>query len=76
VFVDVKSKKKVTRGSVRCRALVANKRLRVLTNTFKKGYATCAWKVPRKAKGMKLTGIVAVQIGDRAARRAFFRQVR
>lgn len=74
-FVNVKSKTRLTKGSVRCRALVANKRLRVLTNVFEKGYATCAWRVPKGAKGKQLTGIVAVQVGDKAARRLFFRQV-
>jgi hypothetical protein len=77
-FVQLGTKKAVTKGSVRCRAVIgkSTKRLRVLTNAFKKGFATCAWRVPKKAKGKKLTGIVAVQIGDKAARRLFVRKIK
>jgi uncharacterized protein YkwD len=75
-FVDLRSLARFTRGSVRCRAEVAGKRLRVVTNAFRQGRATCAWRVPRAAKGKQLIGVVAVQVGDRAARRLFMREVR
>jgi hypothetical protein len=60
---------------VRCRAEVEGRRLRVVTNAFKRGLATCAWRVPKAARGKTLTGVVAVQVGDRAARRLFVRRV-
>lgn len=75
LFVHLTSRKRVEKGSVRCRALLGQKRLRVVTNAFIGGRATCAWKVPSGAKGRDLTGIVAVQIGDKAATRVFFRRV-
>lgn len=74
-FVDMRSRERRTEGSVRCRAEVDGRRLRVVTNAFKQGLATCAWRVPRSAEGKKLTGVVAVQVGDRAARRLFIREV-
>jgi hypothetical protein len=75
-FVNLRSKKRHSTGSVRCRAEIDGRRLRVVTNTFKRGLATCAWRVPKAAKGKTLQGIVAVQVGDRAARRLFIREVR
>jgi hypothetical protein len=75
-FVDLKTRQRFIGGSVRCRAEVDGRRLRVVVNAFRGGRATCAWKVPKSAEGRKLTGVVAVQVGDRAARRLFIRTVR
>ena len=75
-FVDMRTRARRTSGSVRCRAEVAGRRLRVVTNAFKQGFATCAWRVPRAARGKKLTAVVAVQVGERAGRRLFVRKVR
>jgi hypothetical protein len=74
-FVHVPSRRRIVAGSVRCRALLGGRRLRVLTNAFVRGYATCAWKVPAGAKGRMLTGVVALQLDDRAAKRIFVRRV-
>jgi hypothetical protein len=74
-FLDLRSRTRRTTGSVRCRAEVEGRRLRVVTNAFKRGLATCAWRVPKAARGKTLTGVVAVQVGDRAARRLFVRRV-
>ena len=74
-FVDLATGKPVAAGSVRCRADVGGKRLRVLANAFAAKSARCAWRVPGWAKGKKLTGVVAVQIGGRAATRLFIRTV-
>ena len=60
---------------MRCRAEVDGKRLRVVTNAFKAQSARCAWKIPAWAKGKQLTGVVAVQIGTKAATRLFMRTV-
>ncbi len=74
-FVHLGSKRRVTDGSVRCRALLDGRRLRVVQNAFVKGYATCAWEVPSRAQGSTLTGIVAVQIDGEAVRRVFTRRI-
>jgi len=74
-FVHLASGRPLAQGSVRCRAEVDGKRLRVLTNAFAAQAATCAWRVPGWAKGKQLTGVVAVQVGDNAVRRLFVRTV-
>ena len=63
-FVQIETGRPLATGSVRCRAEVGGKRLRVLTNAFKAQAARCAWKIPAWAKGKQLTGVVAVQVGD------------
>ena len=75
-FVHLDTGKPMAQGSVRCRAEVDGKRLRVVTNAFADKAAKCAWRVPRWAKGKQLTGVVAVQVGDAAARRLFVRTIR
>jgi uncharacterized protein YkwD len=72
-FVQLATGRPLANGSVRCRAEVDGKRLRVLANTFKAQSARCAWRIPGWAKGKQLTGVVAVQIGDEAATRLFMR---
>jgi uncharacterized protein YkwD len=74
-FVHLTTGRPVAKGSVRCRAEVDGKRLRVLTNAFAAKEAKCAWKIPGWAKGKRLTGVVALQIGDAAARRLFVRTI-
>jgi hypothetical protein len=75
-FVELGSGKRFLAGSVRCRAEVTGKRLRVVANVFRGGAAHCAWRVPPWAKGKRLTGVVAVQVGRAAATRLFVRTVR
>ncbi len=72
-FVHLATGRKLTAGDVRCRAEVAGKRLRVRVNAFRNASARCSWQIPTWAKGRKVTGVVAVQMGDRAARRLFIR---
>jgi uncharacterized protein YkwD len=74
-FVLIASGRPVTAGSVRCRAEVEGRRLRVLANVFAAEAAHCAWRVPSWARGKRLTGVVAVQIGDTAATRLFIRKL-
>ncbi len=74
-FVHLATGRPLASGSVRCRAEVDGKRLRVLANTFKAKSARCAWRLPGWAKGKQLTGVVAVQVGDAAARRLFVRTI-
>ncbi len=75
-FVQLTTGRPLASGSVRCRAEVGGKRLRVLTNAFRAQAARCAWKIPTWAKGKQLTGVVAVQVGDAAALRLFVRTLR
>lgn len=72
-FVHLSTGRPMLSGSVRCRAEVSGKRLRVLANAFSAEAAKCAWRIPRWAHGKKLTGVVAVQVGTTAARRLFIR---
>ena len=74
-FVRLSNGQPVVQGSVRCRAEVDGKRLRVVTNAFAAKTAKCAWKIPGWARGKQLTGVVAVQVGDAAARRLFVRTI-
>ncbi len=72
-FVHTATGRPLASGSVRCRAEVDGKRLRVVANVFKAKSARCAWRIPAWANGKKLTGVVAVQVGDAAATRLFIR---
>jgi uncharacterized protein YkwD len=72
-FVHLVTGRPFASGSVRCRAEVEGKRLRVLANAFKAQSARCAWRIPGWAKGKQLTGVVAVQVGNAAATRLFMR---
>ena len=74
-FVHLATGRPLVSGSVRCRAEVDGKRLRVLANVFKGQSARCAWRIPAWAKGRQLTGVVAVQVGRSAATRLFMRTV-
>lgn len=74
-FVHMTTGRPVTAGSVRCRAEVEGRRLRVTANVFRSNTARCAWSVPRWASGKLLTGVVAVQIGGTAATRLFIREL-
>ena len=75
-FVQMTTGRPLATGSVRCRAEVGGKRLRVLTNAFKAQAARCAWRIPTWAKGKQVTGVVAVQVGEKAALRLFVRTVK
>ncbi len=75
VFVQLATGRQVLSGDVRCRAEVNGTRLRVVTNTFKAASARCAWRIPAWARGKKVTGVVALQVGGSAARRLFVRRL-
>jgi uncharacterized protein YkwD len=74
-FVHLDTGLPLTTGSVRCRAEVDGKRLRVVANIFDAQSARCAWRIPTWAKGKQLTGVVAVQVNGNAATRLFMRTV-
>jgi uncharacterized protein YkwD len=75
-ILSLATKRRVTAGSVHCRAVVDGKRLRVIANVFDDGLATCAWRVPRAAKGKVLHGAIGVQVGTTNALRLFVRPIR
>lgn len=70
-FVQLATGKPLANAQVRCRAEVGGRRLRVLANVFRARSARCAWSIPRWARGKQLVGVVAVQIGQKAAIRLF-----
>ena len=72
-FIYLSTGRKLTSGDVRCRAEVAGKRLRVRMNAFRATSARCTWQIPAWARGKKVTGVVALQVGNKAARRLFIR---
>jgi hypothetical protein len=75
-FITMATGRPLTAASVRCRAEVNGKSLRVVANVLApRGAARCAWRVPAWASGEQLIGVVAVQIGDKAARRIFVRKI-
>jgi uncharacterized protein YkwD len=74
-FVWVGNGNRLTAGDVRCYAEVGGKRLRVVVNAFRDGMARCAWRVPTKTSGKRLTGVVALQLGPTATLRRFGRTI-
>ena len=74
-FIIMATGRPLVAASVRCRAEIHGKRLRVLANVLATQAAQCSWRVPAWASGEQLTGVVAVQVGDTAARRIFVRKI-
>jgi len=70
-FVQESTQRPLVTGSVRCRAEVDGRRLRVVANTFAGTEAHCAWRVPAWTKGKRVMGTVAVQAGTLVAVRSF-----
>ena len=74
-FITMATGRPLVAASVRCRAEVNGKRLRVITNVLAAQAARCAWRLPVWASGEQLTGVVAVQVGDTATKRIFVRTI-
>lgn len=70
----------VTRGQVDCVARILGRRLgrslKVRTHDFVRGWATCSWRVPRRAHGKRLKGSASAVIGGETARKMFTLRVR
>jgi hypothetical protein len=58
-------------ATVTCTAKVAGKSLVATAKGFSGGRATCSWRVPKTAKGKKITGSVAVSAQGLTAQRQF-----
>ncbi len=65
----------VRSGAVRCTARVGKTILRSLTRRWKNGYATCAWKLPRSARGKRLQISIGVTKNGRTLTRRLSRRV-
>jgi hypothetical protein len=58
-------------GSVGCSASVRGKALKPLARSYKGGVVSCAWLVPRSAKGARLSGTVSFTTGGSKLSRKF-----
>jgi hypothetical protein len=63
-------------GSVACSATVAGKAVPLFTHLVTNGVATCMWRVPKSAKGKKLTGKVTVSLRGASTSKSFTVRVR
>jgi hypothetical protein len=63
-------------GKVACPARIRNRRLAPAATGFRRGLATCVWKIPRTARGKRMTGSVAVAYQRASVRRQFVFRIR
>jgi len=63
-------------GAVACRATVGGKALPLITHLVTNGVATCIWRVPKSARGKKLSGKVVVSARGASAAKSFSVKVR
>jgi len=63
-------------GSVGCRATVGGKIVSVASHSVANGVATCAWRVPKTARGKKLSGTVTVTVRGAKATKSFSATIR
>ena len=74
--MQTRTRQKVTRGAVACRARVAGRRLAVLASGFHRGYAQCILVTPRGVRGRHVVGTLHVAASRAQALRWFSRLVR
>jgi hypothetical protein len=63
-------------GRVVCAARIRSSRLAAIAAGFRRGLATCVWRIPRRARGKWMTGSVAVVYGGVSVQRKFAFRVR
>lgn len=63
-------------GAVACRATVGGKAVPVITHLLTNGVATCVWRVPKSARGKKLSGRIVVSTRGATAAKSFAVKVR
>jgi hypothetical protein len=63
-------------GKVTCAARIRSRRLAALAKGFRRGRATCVWKIPRRARGTLLTGSITVVYQGASVQRRFRFRVR
>ncbi len=62
---------RVRTGRVVCRGRINGRRLTVLVHRFRRGKATCVWRLPVNATGKLVSAVVVVQKGQIRARAPF-----
>ena len=63
-------------GSVACRASVGGKRIAATSHLVTNGVATCVWRIPKTARGRRVTGTVTVSLRGATATKSFSAKVR
>jgi hypothetical protein len=63
-------------GKVVCAARIRSRRLVAVAKGFRRGRATCIWRIPRRVRGRLMTGSVAVVYGGASVQRSFAFRVR
>jgi hypothetical protein len=63
-------------AAVACRATVGGATVAVKSHAIANGVATCVWKLPKSAKGKKLSGTVTVTVRGAKAAKSFSVRVR
>lgn len=66
----------VRSGRVSCRATINRRAIRLASRGFRRGWARCAWRLPRSARGKTLRGSIRVRTLGVAVTRTFARRVR
>ena len=66
----------VRKGRVRCRARAAGRPASVRVHRFRRGLATCVFRVPRSAHRHRLTGVIRIDAAGSTTARWFSRRVR
>jgi hypothetical protein len=65
----------VRAGAVRCTARLGEAVLKPLSKRLRAGYAVCAWKLPKAARGKRLRVAVVVSSGGRKLTRTLSKRV-
>jgi hypothetical protein len=76
VRVSTNTGKRVLAGGLRCSARVGKTTLRARAKGWKRGAATCSWRLPRTARGKTLRASVRVTSGGLRLTRSLTRRVR
>jgi hypothetical protein len=76
VRLSTNTGKPVLAGGLRCSARVGKTSLRTRAKGWKRGAATCSWRLPRAARGKTLRASVRVASGGLALTRSVTRRVR
>lgn len=67
---------RIVSASVSCRATLAGKELRVRVARFKQGVGTCAWWLPRAARGKRFRAEIAVEANNQVVQRTYSAKTR
>jgi uncharacterized protein YkwD len=53
--------RRLTAGRIRCRASIGGRRLHVVSRRFRRGLATCAWRLPGTSRGKTMRAVVRIR---------------